>query len=54
MSKVYSLKKVEFLPIKIGEVWEFFSSPANLREITPPGLGFNFISEHSGDQMYAG
>lgn len=54
MSKVYSLKKVQFLPIKLEEAWEFFSSPANLKKITPPELGFNIISEHHGDEMYAG
>ncbi len=54
MSKVYSLKKIQFLPIKIEEAWDFFSSPANLKKITPPELGFNIISEHHGDAMYAG
>ena len=54
MSKVYRLKKVQLLPIKIEDAWEFFSSPANLKKITPPKLGFNIIREHHGEEMYAG
>jgi ligand-binding SRPBCC domain-containing protein len=54
MSKVYSLKKVQVLPVKIEEVWNFFSSPENLKTITPPHLGFNVLSTQYGDTMYAG
>ena len=54
MSKVYNLKKIQFLPIKIEEAWKFFSSPDNLKKITPPALGFNIISEHTENEMYAG
>ena len=54
MSKVYSLKTVQFLPITLEEAWDFFSSPANLKEITPDNLGFNIVSKHHGDKMYAG
>lgn len=54
MSKVYSLKKVQLLPITIEQAWEFFSSPANLKKITPPELGFNIISKYNGNTMYAG
>lgn len=34
--------------------WDFFSRPDNLKHITPPGLNFKIISNHRGDQMYAG
>ena len=54
MSKVYSLKTVQFLPIPLEVAWDFFSSPANLKEITPDNLGFNIVSIHHGDKMYAG
>ncbi|MEP7251474.1 MAG: SRPBCC family protein [Ginsengibacter sp.] len=54
MSKVYSLRKVQLLPITIEQAWEFFSSPANLKKITPPELGFNIISKHQGDAMHPG
>jgi ligand-binding SRPBCC domain-containing protein len=54
MSKVYSLKTVQFLPVSIEDAWEFFSRPQNLKEITPSNLGFTIISRHHGDRMYAG
>ncbi len=54
MSKVYSLKTTQQLPISIDAAWDFFSSPANLKEITPSNLGFTIISQHHGNAMYAG
>ncbi|MEX0636744.1 MAG: SRPBCC family protein [Ferruginibacter sp.] len=54
MSKVYSLKTAQVLPISLEKAWDFFSSPANLAEITPKNLGFNIISKHHGEKMYAG
>ncbi len=54
MSKVYSLKTTQQLPISLDEAWNFFSSPANLQKITPEKMGFQIVSKHHGDQMYAG
>lgn len=54
MSKVYSLKTVQKIPISLEEAWDFFSRPQNLKEITPSNLGFNIVSKHHGDQMYQG
>ena len=54
MSKVYSLKKVQHLPIFLSAAWDFFSSPANLAAITPEHLNFKIISLHQGEKMYAG
>jgi len=54
MSKVYSLKTVQVLPISLEKAWDFFSSPANLAEITPKNLGFNIVSKYHGEKMYAG
>jgi ligand-binding SRPBCC domain-containing protein len=42
---IHSLKTVQFLPISIEEVWDFFSSPENLKEITPEYMGFKILSE---------
>jgi len=36
------------------KAWDFFSSPANLQQITPSSLGFSIISKFHGDKMYAG
>jgi ligand-binding SRPBCC domain-containing protein len=54
MSKTYSLKTVQKLPVSIEVAWDFFSMPQNLKEITPKELGFNIISKHHGERMYAG
>lgn len=54
MSKVYSFKTVQNIPIDLDKAWDFFSSPANLQAITPGGLGFRIISKHQGKKMYAG
>lgn len=54
MSKVYSLKTVQFLPAGIDAAWDFFSSPSNLKNITPDNLGFKILSHHHGNKMYAG
>ena len=54
MSKVYSIKTVQRIPISLQEAWAFFSKPDNLKEITPPSLGFNIISKYHGEKMYAG
>lgn len=37
----------------IEEVWDFFSSPANLKKITPPGMGFHILSG-AKQKMYPG
>jgi len=54
MSKVYSLKTVQKIPISLDAAWDFFSSPANLKEITPNNLGFNIVSKYHGEKMYPG
>lgn len=54
MSKVYSIKFVQNLPVSVDRAWHFFSRPDNLKDITPINLGFKIISTNRGDQMYAG
>jgi len=54
MSKVYSIKTVQIIRTDLDTAWNFFSNPANLKEITPTNLGFNIISKHHGEKMYAG
>jgi ligand-binding SRPBCC domain-containing protein len=54
MSKVYSLKTVQRIPASKKDIWNFFSDPKNLKDITPEQLGFKVISKHHGDSMYAG
>ncbi|MDQ6814322.1 MAG: SRPBCC family protein [Bacteroidota bacterium] len=54
MSKVYSLKAVQIIPVTLQQAWEFFSTPANLKDITPAHMGFVITSEHHGQEMYPG
>lgn len=54
MSKVYSIKTVQCIPVSMQQAWDFFSSPANLQKITPSHLGFKIISQHHGKKMYPG
>ena len=54
MSKVYSFKTVQQIPADMDTVWNFFSNPENLKDITPPSLGFTVISKYHGPVMYAG
>ena len=54
MSKVYSLKRVQKLPVDIDTAWDFFSKPGNLNAITPKNLGFKITSVYNAEEMYAG
>jgi ligand-binding SRPBCC domain-containing protein len=54
MSKVYSFKTVQNLPITLEKAWEFFSRPDNLKDITPSNLGFKILSKYHGETMYPG
>ena len=42
--KLYQLKQKQRLPISLDEAWDFFSSPQNLKKITPEYMGFDIIS----------
>lgn len=40
----YTLQRTQQLPISLEQAWDFFSSPKNLKAITPEYMGFNIIS----------
>ena len=44
----------QILPLSLDKAWEFFSNPANLKEITPPEMGFVVTSRYHGEKMYTG
>ena len=56
MSRVYSLKAIQTIPVDLETAWDFFSKPENLNAITPKKLGFKIlnISEANKEDMYAG
>ena len=50
----YQLHTTQKIPATIEQVWEFISSPENLKEITPPHMGFDITSEGLPEKMYPG
>lgn len=52
--KLYRYDAEQFLPISLDKAWEFFSSPNNLKEITPDHLGFKITNGTGQGAMYPG
>lgn len=52
--KIYTLTKKQFLPITLEQAWDFFSSPVNLKKITPEYMGFKITSDLGDGKMYPG
>lgn len=50
----YQLHKTQKLPARLEAVWDFISSPRNLKEITPVHMGFEVTSNGGATQMYPG
>ncbi|MDY7394255.1 SRPBCC family protein [Aureibaculum sp. 2210JD6-5] len=50
----YQLYKEQKINCTIDEIWDFISSPANLKEITPDYMGFDISSKNLPDKMYEG
>ena len=50
----YQFQKQQKIRTTIDEIWEFISSPANLKEITPDYMGFDIKTKDLPDKMYAG
>ena len=42
------------VPNNIDKVWDFFSRPENLNEITPDDMKFQFLTDTKGKKMYEG
>jgi ligand-binding SRPBCC domain-containing protein len=52
--KIYSIERKTFVKAPIEQLWEFFSSPKNLNELTPPDLSFEILTNLEGVKMYPG
>ena len=50
---IHCLQKIQKLNLSISEVWDFISSPKNLKEITPDYMGFEILTDLP-EKMYAG
>lgn len=50
----YQLKTKQVLPATLDEIWDFISSPENLKKITPDHMGFDIINKDLPEKMYPG
>jgi len=50
---MYQLKRTQFIKTDLKTAWDFFSSPGNLKKITPDYMGFDVKTELP-DKMYEG
>jgi ligand-binding SRPBCC domain-containing protein len=50
----YQFRKTQVVNASLDEVWDFISSPGNLKEITPDYMGFDITSEGLPEKMYEG
>jgi len=50
----YQLIKTQKLPATLNEVWDFISSPGNLKKITPKHMGFIITGNSGEEKMYPG
>ena len=52
--KIWKLEPQTKLYGTMEEMWDYFSSPMNLNDITPPDMQFEVLTDLSGKKMYAG
>ena len=50
----YQFKREQIVKASLNEVWDFISSPENLKRITPPEMGFDIVSDKLPKKIYAG
>lgn len=50
----YQFLQEQEIPATMEEVWDFISSPRNLKEITPDYMGFDITTSNLPEKMYAG
>lgn len=50
----YQFRAQQTIPASPADVWEFISSPRNLKRITPPHMGFDILTPALPEKMYEG
>lgn len=50
----FQFKSQQKINATMQEVWQFISSPNNLKEITPPYMGFQVVTKGLTETMYPG
>jgi len=51
---IHQIKKEQFLNASIEDVWDFASSPKNLKKITPDYMNFVIKSKNREEKIYPG
>lgn len=51
---VYQIHHEQYIQSSIADVWDFISSPANLKIITPEYMGFDITSSNLPKKIYQG
>ncbi|MFC0182818.1 hypothetical protein ACFFJX_09670 [Pseudarcicella hirudinis] len=51
---IYTLERTQAIPSSLEKVWDFISSPDNLKVITPDYMGFDIVSRNLSSKMYPG
>lgn len=51
---VYTKHETLKIPATINQVWDFISSPQNLKHITPEYMGFDITTKNLPEKVYAG
>lgn len=51
---IYQLYREQKIPAGVEAVWDFVSSPGNLKHITPAYMGFEITSEKLAEKMHPG
>ena len=51
---MYKLQQIQHITVDINEAWNFFSSPDNLKLITPEYMNFKILNRSDVGDMYPG
>ena len=51
---IYQINERLELAASVDEAWDFISSPANLKKITPPYMGFEISTPGLPEKIYPG
>lgn len=52
--RIFTLTETSLIHAEMHEVWNFFSKPENLNELTPSDLQFEILPDQDLHKMYAG
>lgn len=51
---IFTLEASQQIPASLDQVWDFISSPQNLKHITPEFMGFDILTKNLPEKMYPG